>query len=520
MTGNRYLVFTTFISGAIVMVIELLGSRIIGPPFGVSLFVWTSLITVTLVSLAFGYWIGGKLSETRNSHSALFMIIFLAGFYLLLIPVMKGLVIEGALSFGLRAGSLVSSTALFAPPLFLLGMVTPYTVKLYMAEKTEGVGKTVGRLYAISTAGSFIGTVSTGFLLIPNLGVNNIIYLSSFTLIGLTALYWAFFRGKFHFLIAWIVPAMLFFYPKELPSITRPDGTVVSVLASEDSPYGQIKVVDYSFGGEHLREFLLDNMIQSGIDVNTGLSITRYTYYIENLARAYYGDAKRALVIGLGAGIIPSRLSSIYGIKTDVVEINPGVVETAERYFAFDPQKNPTSIEDGRVFLKSDGEPYDIIVLDAFSGDTPPSHLISLEAFKLVKERLSENGVLLINFVGSNQKNDMEVPSSLQKTLKEVFPFVDIYVPDYFTTPEPIVVNLTFAAYLKERDVKMPPTLPAVYPSLKKDTEGILSRKISLENGRFLFTDDFNPIDFQDLKTREKFRMSTITSSDTEIVID
>ncbi|MBI5641958.1 MAG: fused MFS/spermidine synthase [Deltaproteobacteria bacterium] len=518
--ADKYLVFTTFISGSIVMVIELIGSRVIGPPFGVSLFVWTSLITVTLVSLALGYWIGGRIADRKDSYAALFSIILIAGLFLLAVPLTKGFIIERALSLGLRAGSLLSSTVLFGPPLFFLGMVTPYTVKLYMGNERGGVGKTVGWLYAISTAGSFIGTVSTGFLLIPNLGVNNIIYLSSLALISLSAGYWILFHKKPYLVILAIVPVVLLLAPKELPSITRPDGTKVALLVNEDSPYGQIKVVDYNFGDTRLREFLLENMIQGGIDVNSGLSISKYTYYIERLAHAYKSDASRALVIGLGSGIVPGRFDKYYNIKTDVVEINPGVIEAASKYFSYDANLHPTFAEDGRYFLKSSDSLYDVIVLDAFSGDTPPSHLISLEAFEFIGKRLAGDGVLLINFVGTNQREDAVVPESLYRTLKEVFPYVDVFTSSEYDNSSPKVVNLIFAATKKEPVISEQQEDAPVYQVFKDDIDNLLNRKVNLAKGTFLFTDDFNPIDFLDLKAREKFRYNIIRSSDSDIVID
>ncbi|MBI4949948.1 MAG: fused MFS/spermidine synthase [Deltaproteobacteria bacterium] len=517
--SNKYLVFTAFACGSIVMVVELIGSRVIGPPFGVSLFVWTSLITVTLVSLALGYWLGGRLADRYGSHGALFTVIFLAGLSLLAVPVIKGTVIGLSLSLGLRAGSLVSSTVLFGPPLFLLGMVAPYTVKLYMGDGRDGIGRTVGWLYAVSTAGSFVGTVSTGFILIPNIGVNNIIYLSSASLILIGALYWLLFRRKAYALAVVAVPLVLLLFPKDLPSVVRPDGTKAALVVNEDSAYGQIKVVDYTYGDQLVREFLLENMIQGAVDLRTGLSVSKYTYYIEKLSRAYNPSAKRALVIGLGSGIVPNRLHKLYGIKTDVVEINPSVVLTAARYFAYDKSLHPTFIEDGRYFLNASTEPYDIIVLDAFSGDTPPSHLISLEAFKLVRKRLAVDGVLIINFVGSNMPEDLAAPSSLLRTLKEVFPRIDVYTSVEYSAPAPRVVNMIFAATLVERPIN-DSYEARVHPAFEEDVRALLSRKIELPLGETLFTDDFNPVDFQDFKTRERFRFSVIATSDREIVLD
>jgi len=517
---SRYLVFTTFVAGAIIMVLELIGSRVIGPPFGVSLFVWTSLISVALVGLALGYWIGGKLADSIATPAALFNIILIAGAFTFTIPLTKGFIMEHALSLGLRGGSLVSSAALFGPPLFFLGMVAPYTVKLYMKDELERVGKTVGGLYAISTCGSFLGTIFTGFLLIPNLGVNNIIYLSSATLLTITALYWIIFRGKLYAMAAVTVPVALLFIPENLPSVTRPDGTEVRLLINKDSAYGQIKVVDYSYGDERLREFLLENMVQGGIEVNSGLSISKYTYYIEHLANAYKSDASRALVIGLGSGIIPGRFLAHYGITTDVVEINRDVVETAERYFSYDTGAHDTFIQDGRTFLKRDGSPYDIIVLDAFSGDTPPGHLISLEAFAMMSKRLSDDGVLLINFVGTNREEDSGVPASLYRTLGEVFPRVDIYAGPEYARKSFSVVNMIFAASMR---ATAPPTAPSieapVWPPFRDDIDGLLGRKVSFNNGPFLFTDDYNPVDFEDRRAREAFRYGTVSSADREIMI-
>ncbi|MBI5453062.1 MAG: fused MFS/spermidine synthase [Deltaproteobacteria bacterium] len=516
---NKYLVFTAFACGSIIMVVELIGSRVIGPPFGVSLFVWTSLITVTLVSLALGYWLGGRLSDRFGSHGALFTVIFLAGLTLIAVPVIKGTVIGLSLSLGLRVGSLVSSTALFGPPLFLLGMVAPYTVKLYMGDGKDGIGRTVGWLYAVSTAGSFIGTVLTGFILIPNLGVNNIIYLSSASLILIAAGYWLFFRRKAYAVAVALLPFGLLLFPKDLPSVVRPDGTNVSLIVNEDSAYGQIKVVDYSYGGQLIREFLLENMIQGGVDMKTGLSVSKYTYYIEKLARAYKPDARRALVIGLGSGIVPNRFERLYGIKTDVVEINPAVVDAASRYFSYDRSLHPTFIEDGRYFLKGSTEPYEVIVLDAFSGDIPPSHLISLEAFELVRGRLSRDGVLLINFISSNVPEDLAAPASLLRTLKEVFPHVDVYTSVEYSDPSPRVVNMLFAATMERRAIEDSYDAE-VHPGYEEDVRTLLARRIDLPPGEALFTDDFNPVDFQDYKTRERFRYSIISASDRAIILD
>ncbi len=522
MTDNRYLVLTAFVCGAVVMIIELIGSRVIGPPFGVSLFVWTSLITVTLVALALGYWIGGRLSDARPSADYLFLIILVSGVYLLFVPAAKGFVMGSAIALGLRLGSLASSAALFGPPLLGLGMVTPYVVKLYVAETNPSLGGAVGRLYAVSTAGSFVGTLGTGFILIPSLGVNKIIYLSALTLVCLTAVHFLAFKRRYAYLLllaAPLVPALAYSKP---PVVIRPDGTKVEVIHLEDSPYGQIKVVDYSYGDARLRELMLDNMVHGGIDVKSGLAIYEYYYNHTMLAKRYAPSAKKALVIGLGAGIIPTDFKNHYGIAAEVVEIDPAVVDAAARFFNFDKNAHKIHVEDGRFFLKNSATPYDIIVLDAFSGDTAPGHLMSAEAFVLAKKTLAPGGVVIINFIAGNQPDQRPVPASLHGTLKTVFKNVDVYGHRDFMRPTPQVVNMVFVAYDHQAGIKDGEVLKSsgpVYPALEKEVTTILSRKVPLGGGPFIFTDDYNPVDFYDARTHERFRENALSSGDIKIVV-
>ncbi len=177
-----YLIVTAALCGALVMVIEVLGSRVIGPFFGVSLFVWTSLITVTMVALAAGYAIGGHWSDRKSSPDWLYGIIMLSGVLVILTPALKGTILQLCLPMGLRWGSLTSAFLLFGPGLFLLGCVSPYVVKI-AAREMHNIGRTVGSFYAISTVGSVVGTMLTGFVLIAYLGINQIFLLTGSLLI-------------------------------------------------------------------------------------------------------------------------------------------------------------------------------------------------------------------------------------------------------------------------------------------------------------------------------------------------
>ena len=173
-----YLMLTAVLCGGFVMVVEVLGSRVIGPFFGVGLFVWTSLIAVALLSLALGYWIAGYWADKREHPDYLFGIIIVGGLLVLLIPFLKGIVLELCMPLGLRWGAFTSTLLLFGPPLFVLGCVSPYLIKIATKE-FHLIGRTVGRFYALSTLGSTVGTTATGFFLIANFRVDSVFVLSA-----------------------------------------------------------------------------------------------------------------------------------------------------------------------------------------------------------------------------------------------------------------------------------------------------------------------------------------------------
>lgn len=241
-----YLVVTTVVCGALVMVIEVLGSRVIGPFFGVSLYVWTSLITVALLALAAGYAIGGWLSDRRPSPDYLYAIILVAGLLVLFVPAAQYPVLTAAQPLGLRTGAFVSTLVLFGPSLLLMGCVSPYVVKI-AAREFRQIGSTVGRFYAYSTVGSCAGTVLTGFVLIAYLGVNRIFQMTGALLILLGVLYYVLMRRRYVVAVAALAP--LLFFPGGGPvSAVLPNGTRVELIANRDSFYGNLKVVEYSYG--------------------------------------------------------------------------------------------------------------------------------------------------------------------------------------------------------------------------------------------------------------------------------
>lgn len=513
-----YLVLTAMICGALVMVIEVLGSRVLGPFFGVSLFVWTSLITVTLVALALGYALGGILSDRRKQPEYLYGIILAAGILVLVIPLVKGFVLKACLPLGLRTGALASALLLFGPSLFLLGCVSPYIVKI-AAKEMKNIGRTVGIFYALSTLGSFLGTLLTGFVLIAYLGVNRIFEVTGLLLIALSLLYFSLFKRKFSSLAVVVFPLFLLFQTDAPVSKVMPNGTTVTEVFSKDSFYGNLKVVEYSYGTARTRELLIDSLVQGGVDVNNGLSIYEYAYFMEFLPYSLNPDGKNCLVIGLGAGVVPMWYDR-KGIKTDVVDIDPAVVDIARRFFGFDISGD-VIIADARHFLRTAKKKYDYVVLDVFNGDTTPGHVLSLQALQLIKERMSARGILAINLVGSLEEKNL-MTASVVRTLESVFPTVDIY-PAFASNDGNKWGNLAIIAYTFPRasiDPAIVRKLP-VHAMARTGVEWFFGKAFHFpkDTPALILSDDYNPIDFYDSWLKENVRKHILENTDWDILI-
>lgn len=511
-----YLIATTALCGALVMVLEVLGSRVIGPFFGVSLFVWTSLITVAMVALAIGYAIGGHLSDRKSSPDWLYGIIMLAGILVILIPALKGPILQISLPLGLRWGSLVSAFLLFGPSLFLLGCVSPYVIKI-AAREMHNIGRTVGSFYAISTIGSVVGTLLTGFVLIAHLGVNRIFLLTGTLLIALGVIYFVFMRKKYAALLTALIPFL--FVPDSVSvSKTMPNGTHVERIANRDSFYGNLKVVDYSYQTTHTREMIIDGLIQGGMDMNSKLSVYEYPYLLQFLPYALNPDGKNCLVIGLGGGVVPTWYQA-QGINTEVVDIDQAVVEFAHTYFDFNPAI-PVHIEDARYFLIHTKNRYDYLIVDVFNGDTTPGHLLSIEAMRLAKQRLSPGGILAFNLSG-DIKQDTLMTASTIKTLQSEFDQVAVY--PVFKREEGIG-NMVIVAYNGPQKTLQLDRIKdqRIHPMASELVE------LSLKTPPFSFppqtdamvlSDNYNPVDFYDLPLKEKVRSHILESTNFDILL-
>ena len=413
---DPFLVATVFLTGAAVLVIEIAGSRVLAPYYGSGLYSWSALISVTLAALAAGYALGGKVADRRPATSLFFSLILVAGALVFAIPWFGRAVIRSTAGLGPRLGVLCAGLLLFLPPLALLGAATPFAIRL--ARPREGVlGSVSGRLFAVSTTGSLLAALVTGFLLLPHLGVKSILGATGLLLMSLAAVGLIRTRSR---LVAAAAPALLLALVLTPSLEAGPQPAGLRVLSRTPSFYGLIRVVE----GPAWRALTVDGVGQNYMSVSGPDVLTPYHAFflaMPQMLRRPPGPPRRALVIGLGAGQLVTRLEAA-GIHTEAVEIDPRIEATARRWFGFELPSDRVHIADGRVFLESDtSPPYDYVILDAFLGDEAPWHLFTVEALQSARTRIAPGGLLLVNFTAISGGQEVK---AMGATLRRVFPHV------------------------------------------------------------------------------------------------
>lgn len=492
---RRFLYLTAAITGAAVLVVEILGAKMLSPYVGTSHFVWTAQITVTLLSLAFGYYLGGRLVDRSPRLDRLFLCIGVAAACLALSVLVVRQVAYAFLTLNLAIGALLSSATLFFIPLTLLAAVGPFLIRV-LARSFRGIGAQVGRLSAISTFGSVGGTLLIGYVLIPFFPNSVTMYITAGLLAALSLSYFAVWGRSSLKAGSVLLGFTLAVGGAGVAYDLRPAWNRVDQLYRGNSNFGMLQVVQLK--GTPRRLYLNDFLVQNTYDSETHQSTSLFTYMLRYLAQAYAPRLQRVLCIGLGVGIVPSELAR-HGAQVDVVEINPAVVGVAQKFFGFDPARCQLTIGDGRYFLNSSRELYDAVVLDAFLGDSSPSHLMTREAFENVRRVLKPDGVLVINSFGDLAAGKNFFAASLAKTLGSVFTSVRAHSTGNG--------NLFFAAS-SQPSLELGPVTPAdVHPEVKEDVSSCLATTLSIDTtGGIILTDDYNPVDFYDAHNRELHR--------------
>jgi spermidine synthase len=412
--GSRRLGLVVFASGAAALATEISASRLLAPYFGASTVVWANVIGLILVYLSVGYWLGGKLADRRPEPRLLGALVLVAGLFVAGTPFVArpllDLALRGfdALAVGAVVGSFFAALGLFAVPITLLGMVSPFAIRLALADVSEA-GQVAGRLYALSTVGSILGTFVSALLTIEAFGTQR-------TMVGTAALLAfaaALLLGRWALLPAAAVAALLLVPPgavKHQPGL----------LFETESPYQYVSVLRQSDGSRVL-------------ELNEGL-VAHSVWYPHTVLTGGYWDLflllpplldrqpERMLVIGNAGGTVARAYGRFWpGVEIDGVELDPAVTRAARRYLGLgDNPRLHVITADGRPYLELTKRRYDLIVVDAYRQPYIPFYLATREFFALVREHLRPGGLVALNVAAT--PDDHRLSRALGTTLLSVFP--------------------------------------------------------------------------------------------------
>ena len=491
---RRWLLTMVFASGMTTMAVEMSASRLLQPHFGDSLVVWANLIGLILIYLTVGAWLGGRWADRRPEGATLYRITASAGFLVGLVPLTAQPILRLA-DVGLRdfaASILLTSflgvVLLFAPPVVLLGCVPPFALRLTVRD-VDSSGDVAGRVYALSTLGSILGTFLPVLLLIPWIGTRRTFLLLGLFLLGLSvlALWQAFHRPPLAGLLLLALIAFL--------ALLWPRGVLKAapgLLYERESAHNYIQVLRE--GKEIQLKLNEGEGIHSVYNEDELRTEGAWDYF---LAAPFFNSppflAKQVgnlCLIGLAGGTVARQYTAAFGpIPIDGVELDPAIIEVGRKWFAMTEPNLRVVVQDGRYFLAHTQRRYDVVAVDAYRAPYIPFHLTTREFFALVRDHLSERGVVAVN-VGRTDV-DYRLVAALEATMSQVFPSVYlINVPQTFNSLLVATLQPTEAANLEAN-------LQAVRQPLLRDLLGETVanlRPLPSEEGMIL-TDDRAPIE-------------------------
>lgn len=435
---SRWLAVSVFIAGMVTLALELSASRLLGNVFGTSNLVWANIIGLILLYLTAGYFLGGRWADRRPVPQTFYAILAWASFLAGVIPLIARPVLRAAaqaverLDAAIMLGSLLAVLVLFSAPVVLLGCVSPFAIRLSITDPAHA-GRVAGRLYALSTLGSLIGTFVPVLWLIPTVGTTRTFLIFSFLLmaVALVGLWRTVGRRVLRYLWMPAVLALGAWF-----QLQQPIKATAGQIYEGESAYNYVQVVER----DGVR-YLLLNEGQAIHSVYAPDGRPTYGSWDYFLAAPFWhpnadleNPVARLGVVGLAAGTIPKQYTQVFGpVPIDGWEIDPAIIEVGRTYFEMNEPNLNAIVADGRWGLARSRETYSVIGVDAYRLPYIPWQLTTREFFQDVRAHLRPEGVLVIN-VGRTPE-DRRLVDGMAGTLASVFPSVHVVdVPATFNT--------------------------------------------------------------------------------------
>ena len=487
---KAFLIVLVFVGGMTSLALEMSASRLLGAYFGTSLYIWGCLIGMTLLYLTVGYFLGGRLADRHPSERVLCTATTIAAIAILIIPFASKPLLSWSItamtqiSVSIFLSSLIGTMLLFAVPVTLLGLVSPFAVRLITKDIGRS-GRMSGSLYALSTIGSLLGAFLPVLWLIPTFGVRRTMLI--FGVLLFAASLWG--------LLLVVRPAFIL----ALVVLLLPLDSLKSIpyqIYDKESLYNYIQVTQQPDG---TRELVLNEgqAVHSVYYPNPNQILTGW-YWDYFLAAPYFNagiqasDVHRVGIIGLAAGTIAHQFTKVYGpaVQIDGAEIDPEIVDVGRKYFDMNEPNLHVYTEDGRTFLSTTHQRYDVLAIDAFDQPYIPFQFTTREFFAQVRDHLTDVGTVVLNT--AHTAHDYRLVQAFVNTMKLVFPNVYTFnVPNTFNTeimatkgPTSIVTFQKNLARLTS-DSTLGQIANEVLPVVKEGNA----------DGGLVFTDDRSPIE-------------------------
>jgi len=493
---RSFLWLTVFFSGMTTLAIELSASRLLGSVFGTSNIVWANIIGLILVYLTAGYFLGGRWADRWPHLKAFYRLVSWGAFASGLVPLLARPVLLRAamaveqLELALMVGSFVSVLVLFSIPVTLLGCVSPYAIRLALTD-TEHAGRTAGRMYALSTLGSIVGTFLPVLVLIPTIGTARTFLVFSLTLLAI-ALAGRALSDRRGALISLWMPAVLLLLA--WISLRGPIKSSTGQVFETESAYNYIQVVEI----DGVRQLMLNEGqgIHSVYAPGLGATYGTWDYF---LAAPFFNPpgpdtaVERVGIVGLAAGTIAKQYTHVFGpVPIDGWEIDPGIIAVGREWFDMNEPNLNAIAQDGRWGLEHSGRRYSVIGVDAYRLPYIPWHLTTQEFFQLVYDHLTDEGVLVIN-VGRTP-DDRRLVDDLSSTIHSVFPSVYVVdVPYTFNTILFATAQPTGVENLVANDLEL--AAAGADPLLVDVLQRAIQNLQPTPDSSVVFTDDWAPIE-------------------------
>lgn len=436
---KNYLFITVFFSGMTALAVELAASRLLGNVYGSSNLVWASIIGLILIYLTLGYWLGGELADKQPYYGMFYRILMWGSLCVGLVPmVSRPLLRVTANAFDqyqipMLVGAFVTTMILFVIPVTLIGMASPFALKLTLKD-TDHAGKASGRISAISTLGSFIGTFLPVLVLIPLMGTyRTFLFLSSLLMVVASIGFFLYVDFKSWVKYSWMPVLLILLWVFGTRGV---DKATENMIYETESSYNYIQVLEYDD-----TRFLRLNEGQGIHSIYHPTQLNYYGPWSQVLAAPFFNDYPKRLdtiesmaIVGLAAGTTARQATMVYeDIQIDGFEIDPKIVDLGREYFDMNQPNLEVFVQDGRWGLMHSNKSYDIISIDAYRPPYIPWHMTTLEFFQIVHDHLKEDGVMVINI--GRSPLDRTLVNDLGTTIGQVFPTLFVMdVPDSFNT--------------------------------------------------------------------------------------